>query len=1105
MVGTRTSVRRACARAVAVGAAVIVAGALTTAAAGAADYPSGFSEQTLAGNLTAPTAVAWTPDGRMLIAEQAGRLKVVAPGSSTATTILDITSKVHNFGDRGLLGIAVDSSFASNRYLYLLYTYELRPLSPDQNFEMVSRLGRVTLNPDNTVGPETTLLGSYVSGVCPTPSNSVDCIPSEYDSHSIGTVISAPDGTLWVGSGDGSSYAGVDSRALRSYDEQSFAGKVLHIDRDGRGLPGHAFCAGDTNLDDVCTKLHAKGFRNPFRFALRPNGTLTVADVGWERYEEIDLVRSAGKSYGWPCYEAGTHTPGYSALTGCSPEYAKEGTAAANTPPDYSYAHDGGNAIVAGPEYTGSAYPASYRGTIFFGDYAGRFVRRLVVDANDNVTSAQAFAINWSGVDLKTAPDGNLTYVSFGDGSPGTGSVQKVIYQSSGNRAPTAAASATPLTGAAPLNVQFSSSGSADPDGDALTYDWDFGDGTTHSLAANPAHTYTTPGTFTARLTVGDGRGGSNVATAVVTAGNTAPLPVIETPLNNSLYRDGGTVNLRGSATDAEDGALPGSALSWHVVLHHGNHIHPKADFDGESGFFPAGNDHDADSYLEIQLTARDSSGLTRTVTSIARPETAPFTLASVPAGAPVSYAGGTQTAPDVRQAAIGYLTSISAAQQFASGGRLYTFDRWSDGGARLHDITVTELDTTITAIYVDAGPDPNLGLVAAYDFGEASGTSVVDASGRGNAGTTVNATRTTAGRYGGALSFNGTSSMVTVPDAASLRLTNGMTLEAWVRPTTTSGWRTAILKETANDLAYSLYASTSSPAPGSWIGTQTVAGSAGLAVNAWSHLATTYDGATWRLFVNGAQVATRSFTGAIPSSTQPLRIGGNNIWSEWFSGLIDEVRVYNRARTAADIIADRDTPIAPSGPDTTVPVVSLSAPVAGAALRGGVAVSADATDNVGVAGVQFRLDGVNLGVEDVTAPYSVSWDTATASAGAHSLTAVARDAAGNVTTSAGVSVSVDNGAPTVAVSAPAGGSTVSATVGVTADATDNVGVAGVQFRLDGVNLGAEDTTAPYSVSWNTTTASNGAHALTAIARDAVGNSTTASADHRHREQCAAA
>ena len=191
--------------------------------------------------------------------------------------------------------------------------------------------------------------------------------------------------------------------------------------------------------------------------------------------------------------------------------------------------------------------------------------------------------------------------------------------------------------------------------------------------------------------------------------------------------------------------------------------------------------------------------------------------------------------------------------------------------------------------------------------------------------------------------------------------------------------------------------------------------------------------------------------------------------------------------------------------PDTTVPVVSLSAPVAGAALRGGVAVSADATDNVGVAGVQFRLDGVNLGAEDVTAPYSVSWDTATASAGAHSLTAVARDAAGNVTTSAGVSVSVDNGAPTVAVSAPAGGSTVSATVGVTADATDNVGVAGVQFRLDGVNLGAEDTTAPYSVSWNTTTASNGAHALTAIARDAVGNSTTASADHRHREQCAAA
>ncbi len=182
---------------------------------------------------------------------------------------------------------------------------------------------------------------------------------------------------------------------------------------------------------------------------------------------------------------------------------------------------------------------------------------------------------------------------------------------------------------------------------------------------------------------------------------------------------------------------------------------------------------------------------------------------------------------------------------------------------------------------------------------------------------------------------------------------------------------------------------------------------------------------------------------------------------------------------------------------DTTPPTVSVSAPAAGT-VTGTVAVSATAADNIGVVGVQFRLDGVNLGVEVTTAPYSIAWNSATAVNGAHSLTAVARDAAGNVTTSAVRSVTVSNTAadttpPTVSISAPAAG-TVSGTVAVSATAADNIGVVGVQFRLDGVNLGAEDTAAPYSISWNTSTATNAAHTLTAVARDAAGNTTPSAA-----------
>src|SRR5262249_15083301 len=176
--------------------------------------------------------------------------------------------------------------------------------------------------------------------------------------------------------------------------------------------------------------------------------------------------------------------------------------------------------------------------------------------------------------------------------------------------------------------------------------------------------------------------------------------------------------------------------------------------------------------------------------------------------------------------------------------------------------------------------------------------------------------------------------------------------------------------------------------------------------------------------------------------------------------------------------------------PDTMPPTVSIAAPANGATVSATVAVTASAADNVGVAGVQFRLDGATLGAEDTTPPSSVPWNTAAVANGTHTLSATARDAAGN-SSSASVTVTVNNAPPpdttppSVNLTAPANGATVSGTVAVTASASDNVGVAGVQFRLDGANLGAEDTAAPFSVSWNTSGAGNGTHTLTATARDA--------------------
>jgi hypothetical protein len=171
--------------------------------------------------------------------------------------------------------------------------------------------------------------------------------------------------------------------------------------------------------------------------------------------------------------------------------------------------------------------------------------------------------------------------------------------------------------------------------------------------------------------------------------------------------------------------------------------------------------------------------------------------------------------------------------------------------------------------------------------------------------------------------------------------------------------------------------------------------------------------------------------------------------------------------------------------------VVAITSPESGSTVSGSINVSASVTviGSLTVAGVQFKLDGVNLGAEDTSAPYAVAWDTTTTENGSHTLTAAARDQLGMRWTSDPVTVTVSN-ALTVAITSPASGSTVAGTITITASASSDAGVLGVEFRIDDAS-GVEDTTAPYAVSWNTTGTSNGAHTLTAIARDAAGRSTT--------------
>jgi hypothetical protein len=257
------------------------------------------------------------------------------------------------------------------------------------------------------------------------------------------------------------------------------------------------------------------------------------------------------------------------------------------------------------------------------------------------------------------------------------------------------------------------------------------------------------------------------------------------------------------------------------------------------------------------------------------------------------------------------------------------------------------------------AGPS---GLVAAYGFDEGSGTVVADASGNGNTGTAANTSWAAAGRFGKALSFDGASSRVTVPDSASLHLSSAFTLEAWVNPATvSSAWRDLI--EKGNDNYYLMATSDSlgRPAGGAIVGgaTAQVFGSSTLATGTWTHLAATYDGSALRLYVNGTLAATTPRTGAVTVSSAALTLGSDPFYGQYFAGSLDEVRIYNTALGQAQIQTDMATPVGGGGSnDRTPPTVAITSPSAGAQVNDIVMVTADASDDNLVAGVQFLVDG---------------------------------------------------------------------------------------------------------------------------------------------------
>ncbi|SDY66416.1 Glucose/arabinose dehydrogenase, beta-propeller fold [Micromonospora pattaloongensis] len=725
--------------------------------AAAATVPSGFQEQIVFRGLTQPTNIEFAPDGRVFVAEKAGRIKVFDTlADSTPTLFADLSANVHNQWDRGLLGLALAPNFPLDPWVYVLYTYDAPPgrTAPvwndvcananNGNCVVTGRLSRLRADGNVMSGTEQTLIHDWCQ---------------QFPSHSIGDLRFGPDGALYVSAGDGASFSAVDygqlgsphnpcadppggsagpmtppaaeGGALRSQDVRTGAdptgldGTVLRLNPEtGAAMAGNPLMG---SADPNTRRIVGTGLRNPFRFTVRP-GTdeLWLGDVGWSTWEEVNRLvapTSGVTNFGWPCYEGAARMASYdnANLSICENLYAAGGV----TAPYRAYQHSAkvvpGEACPSGGSSTaglafyptvGGPYPAAYHGALFFSDYSRTCIWAMKPSSPGGLPSpsnVETFVSGAAGpIDLAVGPGGELYYVDIG------GTVRRIRYFA-GNRPPTAAISADRTAGQVPLTVEFDGTGSVDPDAadqGRLSYAWDFtNDGTVDATTATAQHTYTAQGSYTAKLTVTDTLGASDTATVTIAPGNSAPTAEIATPAESLTWAVGDEVSFSGSATDPQQGRLPASALSWQLRMQHcavtGEcHTHFVREWSGVAdGSFTA-PDHEYPSHLELVLTATDAQGLTGTTVRRLDPKTVTLTFASQPAGRQLSVGPTTGAAPFTTTVIQGSTNTISAPSPQSAGGNTYTFSGWSDGGAQTHVITAPTAPATYTAHYRNSTGD---------------------------------------------------------------------------------------------------------------------------------------------------------------------------------------------------------------------------------------------------------------------------------------------------------------------------------------------------------------------------------------------------------------
>ncbi len=623
-----------------------------TLATALATVPSSFSDVQVAAGLTNPTLMAIAPDGRIFVSEQGGTVRVIKNGALLAAPFVSLT--VDSQGERGVLGLAFDPAFASNRFVYVYYTSPQAPLN---------RVSRWVANGDVAGGSEQILFNlPNLQGAT---------------NHNGGSIHFGNDGKLYISTGENAS-------PWNSQSITSALGKLLRINSDGSIPTDNPFYGSSTGSGRA---IWAMGLRNPYTFAPQPGtGRIFVNDVGQASWEEIDEVVK-GANYGWPYNEGSTTDPAYKT-------------------PFYTYYHENGTCAITGGDFynpVNAAFPSDYSGDYFFADYCAGWIRRLNVSTKTVTDFASGIS---SPTDVRVGDDGALYYVARGSGSirkiTYTGAQTPVISQQPLDITVTAGSSATftvSASGASPLAYQWQRNQANLAGAIAVSY----------TLAnAQPADN---GATF--RCVVGNpsGTATSNEAVLTVTS-NRPPTAHITAPTSGSTFTGGQVIAYSGTGTDPEDGNLPASAFTWEIRLWHNDgspHSHPMygPSAGATSGSFtiPDQGETSANIWYRFYLTVKDAGGLTHRDSVDIQPIKATITLASSPSGLQLKLDGTPVTSPYSFTGVAGIRRSIEAMTPRTSGGKTWTFASWSDGGAAAHTLVTPSTNATLTATYQEAPP----------------------------------------------------------------------------------------------------------------------------------------------------------------------------------------------------------------------------------------------------------------------------------------------------------------------------------------------------------------------------------------------------------------